>query len=126
MKTLLLLTFVLASTASAFGDESCEKLGAAKIPGATITLAQTVAAGTFAGPPEPFSGLDVSAFYKSLPAFCRVVAEAKPTADSDIKLEVWLPVGGWNGKLQGIGNGGFAGLIDYVQIGSAMSSIRKL
>jgi hypothetical protein len=63
----------------------------------------------------------VSALYKSLPAFCRVVAEAKPTADSDIKLEVWLPVSGWNGKLQGIGNGGFAGLIDYVQLSVAMS-----
>jgi feruloyl esterase len=59
--------------------------------------------------------------YKSLPAFCRVVAEAKPTADSDIKLEVWLPVSGWNGKLQGIGNGGFAGLIDYMQLSEAMS-----
>jgi feruloyl esterase len=121
MKTHLLLTFLLASTAIALGNDSCEKLAAAKIPGATITLAQTVAAGTFAGPPAPFSGIDVSAFYKSLPAFCRVVAEAKPTTDSDIKLEVWLPVAGWNGKLQGIGNGGFAGLIDYVQIGQAMS-----
>ena len=59
--------------------------------------------------------------YKNLPAFCRVVAEAKPTADSDIKIEVWLPVSGWNGKLQGIGNGGFAGLIDYVQLGTSMS-----
>ncbi len=63
----------------------------------------------------------MSAFYKKLPAFCRVVAEAKPTADSDIKLEVWLPAAGWNGKLQGIGNGGFAGLIDYAQIANAMS-----
>ena len=87
----------------------------------TITLAQTVAAGAFAGPPAPFSGVDVSALYKSLPAFCRVVAEAKPTADSDIKIEVWLPVSGWNGKLQGIGNGGFAGLIDYVQLSTSMS-----
>jgi feruloyl esterase len=49
-----------------------------------------------------------------------VVAEAKPTSDSDIKLEVWLPASGWNGKLQGIGNGGFAGLIDYYQIAAAM------
>ncbi len=92
-----------------------------KIPDVTITLAQTVAAGTFAGPPAPFSGMDVSALYKGLPAFCRVVAEAKPTADSDIKIEVWLPVSGWNGKLQGLGNGGFAGLIDYPELGLSMS-----
>ena len=118
---LLVTTCFLVCSVLAFGDDSCEKLGGAKIPGTTITLAQNIAAGTFAGPPAPFSEIDVSAFYKSLPAFCRVVAEAKPTADSDIKLEVWLPASGWNGKLEGIGNGGFAGLIDYVQIGMAMS-----
>ena len=123
MKTarFLLVSSFLFSSVIAFADDSCEKVAAAKIAGTTITLAQTVAAGTFAGPPAPFSGVDVSALYKSLPAFCRVVAEAKPTADSDIKLEVWLPVSGWNGKLQGIGNGGFAGLIDYVQLSTSMS-----
>jgi feruloyl esterase len=118
---LLFVSSLLVSSVMAFGDDSCEKLAGAKIPGVTITLAQTVAAGTFVGPPAPFSGIDLSAFYKGLPAFCRAVAEAKPTSDSDIKLEVWLPASGWNGKLQGIGNGGFAGLIDYVQIGLAMS-----
>jgi hypothetical protein len=119
--TVVLSFFLLAASAVALTQESCEKLAGAKIPGTTITLAQTVAAGAFVGPPAPFSGIDVSALYKSLPAFCRVVAEAKPTADSDIKLEVWLPVSGWNGKLQGIGNGGFAGLIDYMQLSEAMS-----
>lgn len=34
----------------------------------------------------------------------------KPTADSDIKFEVWLPPeSAWNGKYGAIGNGGFAG-----------------
>jgi feruloyl esterase len=117
----LLASALLAAGCSAFADDSCEKVAAAKIPGATVTLAQAVAAGAFTGPAEVFSGRDMSAFYKKLPAFCRVVADAKPTADSDIKLEVWLPASGWNGKLQGIGNGGFAGLIDYVQIANAMS-----
>jgi hypothetical protein len=120
-KHLLLTASFFVSSVLAFGDDSCVKLAALKIPDATITLAQTVAAGTLAGPPAPFSGMDVSAFYKSLPAFCRVVAEAKPTSDSDIKLEVWLPATGWNGKLQGLGNGGFAGQIDYPQLGFAMS-----
>ncbi len=118
---LFLACWIVASNVIAFCEESCERLSAAKIAGATITLAQSVAAGAFAGPAEVFTGRDMSAFYKKLPAFCRVVAEAKPTADSDIKLEVWLPASGWNGKLQGIGNGGFAGLIDYVQIANAMS-----
>jgi len=93
----LLVSSLLVSSAIALADDSCEKLAGAKIPGATITIAQTVAAGTFAGPPAPFTGADMSALYKSLPAFCRVVAEAKPTADSDIKMEIWMPVSGWNG-----------------------------
>jgi len=113
---------MLSSGAVGLAQDSCGKLAALKIPGATIALAQTVAAGTFSGPPEPFSGVDISALYKSLPAFCRVVAEAKPTADSDIKLEVWLPSSGWNGKLQAIGNGGFAGLIDDMQLGMAVKA----
>jgi len=101
-------------------DSPCAHLAQLQIPATTITLAQLVPAGTFSGPPAAFSGTDLTPFYKSLPAFCRVVAEAKPTPDSDIKLEVWLPVSGWNEKLQGIGNGGFAGIIDYYQIGAAM------
>ena len=84
-------------------------------------MARTVAAGTFNGPPAVFTGNDLSSFYKKLPEFCRVVAEAKPTADSDIKMEIWMPVTGWNGKFHGIGNGGFAGLIDYSDLGEAMS-----
>ena len=112
--------FVLASSLIGFGDDACEKLNSVVIPNAKIMLAQMVAAGTFVGPPAAFSGADVSPFYKTLPAFCRVVAEAKPTGDSDIKLEVWLPASAWNGKLQGIGNGGFAGLIDDRQLGMAV------
>ena len=111
---------LLFSGAPAHAQDACERLTAAKIPNATITLAQTVAAGAFNGPPDPFSDADLSPLYKSLPAFCRVVAEAKPTSDSDIKLEVWLPVSGWNGKLQGIGDGGFAGLIDEKQLALAV------
>src|SRR5262249_48267178 len=65
---------------------------------------------------------ELALLYKSLPAFCRVVAEAKPTSDSDIKLEVWLPVSGWNGKLQGIGVGGFAGSIDHLQLATTVKA----
>lgn len=102
-------------------EDACEKLMSTAIPGATVTFAQPVAAGAFAGPPAAFTGRDLTALYKNVPAFCRVVAEAKPTADSDIRLEVWLPLFGWNGKLQGIGNGGFAGQIDYLQLGAAVT-----
>ena len=44
----------------------------------------------------------------TLPAFCRVEATARPTSDSDIKFEVWIPPAeAWNGKFQGVGNGGY-------------------
>jgi feruloyl esterase len=58
--------------------------------------------------------------YKALPQFCRVTADAKPTPDSDIKIEVWMPSSGWNGKFRGQGNGGFAGEIDYRSLGLAV------
>lgn len=46
--------------------------------------------------------------------FCRVRGRLRPSADSDIRFEVWLPEpGAWNGRYQGIGNGGFAGNIAY-------------
>lgn len=49
----------------------------------------------------------------TLPAFCRVRAVAIPTPDSQIGIEVWLPLRGWNGRLLGTGNGGGAGCIAY-------------
>ncbi len=119
---LAFLAIAVSLITGAAAQDLCEKISVAKIPNTTITLAQTVAAGAFNGPPAPFSGVDISALYKSLPAFCRVVAEVKPTSDSDINMEVWLPASGWNGKLQGIGNGGFAGLIDTMQLGMALKA----
>ncbi len=118
----LTIIFGVLITNFAAAEDACERLAGLKVANAAITLAQTVAAGSFNGPPEPFSGVDVSALYKSLPAFCRVTAEAKPTTDSDIKMEIWLPASGWNGKLQGIGNGGFAGLIDDMQIAMSVKA----
>jgi tannase/feruloyl esterase len=118
---LLLAALLLTLHAVSLAQDSCVQLMGTKFTGATIILADSVAAGTFAGPPSPYGGRDLTAPYKNVPAFCRVVVLAKPTADSNIKIEVWLPAAGWNGKLQGIGNGGFAGLIDYMQLGAAVS-----
>jgi hypothetical protein len=101
-------------------SESCERLAKVELPNASITTAKAVAAGTFVGPPQAFSGRDLSAFYKTLPAFCRVVVHARPSADSDIVVELWMPLSGWKGKLEGLGNGGFAGLIAYDGLGAAI------
>ncbi len=39
-------------------------------------------------------------------------ATPSPTSDSDIKIELWLPLSGWNGKFQAQGNGGWAGIAE--------------
>ena len=109
------------ATAPAPDKRSCEGLASIAFPSAKVTTAQSVAAGSFAGPAEHESDAEESAFYKKLPAFCRVAIDATPTSDSDIKIEVWLPASGWNGKLRGLGNGGFAGQIDFEQLGQAVS-----
>lgn len=108
-----------ATTAQASGDK-CGRLAAAAVPNATVTMATVVQAGAFVGPPGTFTGADMSALYKALPAFCRVVVHARPSADSDIVVEVWMPLSGWNGKLHGLGNGGFAGLIDYTELSGSI------
>lgn len=41
-------------------------------------------------------------------SFCRVRTRLHPTRDSDILVEAWLP-DDWNGKLLGVGGGGFSG-----------------
>ena len=47
-------------------------------------------------------------------------ATLTPTSDSDIKVEVWLPTSGWNGKFVGIGNGIWAGQLSYSQLGDPL------
>ena len=55
------------------------------------------------------------------PEFCRVQATLTPSRDSDIKVEVWLPTDGWNGKFVGIGNGIWAGQLSYSQLADPLS-----
>jgi feruloyl esterase len=113
---ILLLTLCFGMPAMA---ATCEGLAALKLPDTTITLAQPVEAGAFVPP----SGSGVpAASAKDLPAFCRVTATIKPAKDSDIKMEIWLPLTGWNGKYRGEGNGGFAGYIFYPGLITALSA----
>ncbi|HTW22808.1 MAG TPA: tannase/feruloyl esterase family alpha/beta hydrolase [Candidatus Baltobacteraceae bacterium] len=102
---------------------SCESLTSLSLPDATVTKAELVAAGAFVppprvGPPPPIDFGPVD--YSHVPAFCRVSATLKPTSDSDIKIEVWLPVSGWNGKYEAVGGGGWAGVIGYSDMADAV------
>jgi feruloyl esterase len=95
---------------------SCESVASLALPDGKITSATLVAAGAFTPPMGGgplMGGPGGMAVFKAAPAFCRVTATLTPTADSDIKIEVWMPAENWNGKLVGIGNGVWAGSISY-------------
>lgn len=105
------LAFFTAPIAKA----SCESVASLELPDGEITSATLVAAGEFTPPGGggPMMMTGGTAVFKAAPAFCRIAATLKPTADSDIKIEVWMPAENWNGKLVGIGNGVWAGSISY-------------
>src|SRR5262245_23313709 len=105
------------------GGQSCEALTALTLPNTTITSATLVAAGAFSPPAGNRAGRGTAAnAYAKLPAFCRVAATLAPSSDSDIKVEVWLPAAGWNGKFEAVGNGGWAGSISYPALAAAVAA----
>ena len=91
---------------------TCESLATLALPDTTIVLAKLEPAGVELNLPGSPLG--------SLPAFCRVSGEIRPTKDSNIKFEVWMPTSGWNHKLMGIGNGGWSGNIWYGDMSDAL------
>src|SRR3954447_6726141 len=110
-------TLILFLAVPAFAAD-CPSLATLSLRATTITKAEPVAAGAFTLPnqnpaqPNP---------YGQLPAFCRVAAIIRPTSDSEIKIEVWHPADGWNGKFMGGGNGGWSGNIVYPALSNAVS-----
>ena len=55
--------------------------------------------------------------FSALPAFCRVAATLKPSASSDIRMEMWMPIAGWNGHFRGTSPNGLGGVINYNAMG---------
>ena len=125
----LLMGAALAALAFAAALPSCVKadpcgqLSQLSFPHTTVTNAQLVAAGTFRLPGGGrHTSAEIFSAYDRLPAFCRVQAVIAPSRDSHIKVEVWLPATGWNGKLLGTGNGGYAGSLGYPRLAEAINS----
>ena len=117
----LLITTVAGSRATAQAPAApgtaCANLAALTIPGVTITAATAIAPGGFTPPGPQLAAANAA----PLPAFCRVEATARPTSDSEIKFEVWIPgAETWNGKFQGVGNGGYQGSISYGAMANAL------
>ena len=113
---LLIASALVPATVSA--QSSCESLTSLALTNATITSATSIAAGEF----KPPAGGGQPPITDPVPAFCRVAGTAKPTSDSEIRFEVWLPTSGWNGKFEQVGNGGFAGAIP---VGSLVAALMR-
>ena len=99
--------------AGALAAAQCEQLKSFVAPNVTITVAETIAAG-----PYPRGAQAPRAV--SLPEHCRVAAVLKPSSDSHIEMELWLPTATWNGKFQAVGNGGWAGTISFGAMAEAL------
>src|SRR6516225_6171747 len=117
------IALVLLGAAATAAPTPCENLASFKLDNATITNAAVVPEGP---PPRgaaprggaPRGGAAPQAGQRApaappanIPEHCRVQLVLKPTSDSLINMELWLPTKNWNGKFMGVGNGGFAGSI---------------
>ncbi len=87
----------LAAPAMARAETACEGLAKTALPHAEVTRATTEKSGDR--------------------MLCKVAVASHPTKDSNILLEVWIPVGdSWNGKFVQLGNGGFSGRVPSGQL----------
>lgn len=89
----------------------CAGLASLSFDGHTsVTSATAVTSGTLAISP--------TVVLTNLPPFCRVQGLSKPSSDSSIFFEVWLPEPGrWNNRFLSAGEGGFAGNPNYTRNG---------
>lgn len=113
---LTLIAVLYATPLFAQTPQSCEGLQSLSMANVTVTSAAVVS-GSFTPP----GATNPNATIANLPAFCRVAVTLTPTADSDIKTEFWLPMSGWNRKLQSVGNGAWAGVIPYPAMAQAVT-----
>lgn len=103
----LLALALLSPLARADDAARCAALASLALPGTEVTRATHVPAGPFRPePPQPAEGAPAA-----LPAHCRVSAIARPSPTSVIRIELWMPSLGWNGRFEGVGNGNYAGML---------------
>lgn len=111
----LRFTTALLAGATAVSAMTCNMVGKLDFNNTTITTTLIML-----GPAAEFTPPEGPPL-RNLPTFCRVVGAIKPASDSNIQFEVWMPVSNWNGKFQGIGNGGFGGSISYQELAAALA-----
>ena len=114
--SLPICALALFLTPASIHAATCEGLTSLTLTGGSITSAVSVPAGGLAT-----TSARGSAALANLPAFCRVSATLRPTSDSDIKMEIWLPTAiDWNGKYEANGNGGWTGSISATTLAAGL------
>jgi feruloyl esterase len=93
-------------------DVLLQQINAMNLAGLTITEIDDIPSGTFKAPNGEIK--------THLPAFVRIAFTSKPTPESNIRIELWLPKDTWNGRFLGTGNGGGAGRINYSNLSSGI------
>ena len=107
----------LALTTGAAAAADCGALAGKTFGDATITAATNVS------PPSSVVGMDPPTPVAVNAPFCRIQGSIKPSSDSEITFEVWLPPQAtWNSKYEGVGNGGFAGSLIYPSMDWALEA----
>ncbi len=115
MRAMLTTLALAANFVVAAGAAPCEGLKSLSLPDTTILSAVLVPEGPFTPPTSAGPGSAPKPL--PVPAACRVVGRVTPA----ITFEVWMPVANWNGKFQAVGGGGFAGVISYGAMATAIN-----
>ena len=110
--------FALAAAGLVFAQHPCSDLTDVQLSQATVQSAAAAPQGTVSAV-NPASAETVIV---ELPAHCAVRIVARPTRDSEIQVELWLPLRNWNGKYKQVGNGGWAG---QIRTGALMEALRR-
>lgn len=102
----IILVGVAGFSLTAHAASDCAGLATVKPEATTIASATVVSA------PATVGGAKVNV------PFCRVEGVARPSSDSEIKFEVWLPpaAANWTGRMKVNGTGGFSGGIPYPRL----------
>jgi feruloyl esterase len=96
---------------------TCDSLKTLSVANIQITAAELIPAGPYRA--QGRGGQQTTG--PQLPAHCRVAAVLKPSPDSHIEMELWLPTENWNGKFLAAGNGGWAGSIDTSAMATSLA-----
>ncbi len=119
-RSLFLPLFLFYAVSVALAQSPCDKLKTLSLPDTSISAVEYVPAGPYNAPSLPGAPAPKAQAAIPLPAYCRVALVLTPSKDSHIESEVWVPTDEWNGKLQVVGNGGWAGTISFPAMAAAL------